>query len=173
MKQKLMISLIAVAATAMTGCATTTRSADPANMSTERIYSTLVEVAHSIDLNQRILAEAKNTQVMVDAVAAQSPAARNKIEHLTTNKIPYGMDERISLEWSGPIEEIVDVLVDGTQKYTFLPEGKRPPTPILVRVSARDRQIGEILRDVGVQAGARADIIVDENTMLVKLKYNM
>ena len=49
--------------------------------------------------------------------------------------------------------------------------GAPPPVPPVVALDVENRPVIDILRDVGLQLGSRADIRVDSNRRMVELQY--
>lgn len=83
---------------------------------------------------------------------------------------PQELRRIVSLDWTGPIEPIARSLADRAG-YTMQVNGNPPPIPVVVSVVAREKSVIEVLRDVGLQAGLRADISVDPGRRLVEVNY--
>ena len=49
--------------------------------------------------------------------------------------------------------------------------GDRPPVPLTVNIDAENQPIIDILRDVGLQFGQRADVKVDGVRQMVEVHY--
>ena len=75
-----------------------------------------------------------------------------------------------SMEWVGPIEPVAQSLADRAG-YQMQINGDKPPVPLVVSVQAREKSVVEVLRDLGLQAGRRADIVVDPERRVVELNY--
>lgn len=75
-----------------------------------------------------------------------------------------------TITWTGPLEQITRMLSE-MSGFAYKTIGKAPPAPIVVSVNAYQQPIGAILRDIGLQAGRRADVIVDIGTQTVNLRY--
>lgn len=91
------------------------------------------------------------------------------IDQGVNTNIP-GMNQVTSLTWTGPIDQVTRTLSEmaGLQ---FRIGGKAPPLPLVVSVDAHQQPIGQILRDIGLQAGRRADIIINTTTKTLDLRY--
>jgi defect-in-organelle-trafficking protein DotD len=87
-----------------------------------------------------------------------------------TNLIHPGMHKITSITWTGPIDQITRTLSE-LAGVNFRVIGKEPPLPLVVNVEAHNQEIGKILRDIGFQAGRRADIILNTATNTVDLRY--
>tara|TARA_B100000686_G_scaffold354937_1_gene468342 strand:- start:4111 stop:4602 length:492 start_codon:yes stop_codon:yes gene_type:complete len=85
-------------------------------------------------------------------------------------KAPVQLMRSISLEWTGPIEPVARQLADRAS-YRFLVQGEAPPVPVVVDVVAVNKPVIEVLRDIGLQAGQRATVIVDSNQQLIEINY--
>lgn len=87
--------------------------------------------------------------------------------------VPYAPQElrrTMTLDWVGPIEPVTQRLADRAG-YTFKINGDIPPAPIVVSIKAKQKSVIDILRDVGLQAGLRADVSVDPEHRVVELNY--
>ena len=82
----------------------------------------------------------------------------------------YGMGERVSLEWHGPIQPVIKNIAKMSD-YKLITLGKPPAIPILVSISADCTPIGDILRDIGFQATRKASVIVFPSTHTIELRY--
>lgn len=83
---------------------------------------------------------------------------------------PQELRRTVSVEWVGPIEPLARQLADRAG-YSFRTNGDVPPVPVIISVNAKQKSVVEVLRDVGLQAGTRADIAVDPSQKLVELNY--
>jgi len=91
------------------------------------------------------------------------------IESVRDN-VPQELRRTISIRWSGPIDPIVVKLADRAG-FKVIFNGNRPAVPIIVSIIAKEKSVIEVLRDVGLQAGKRANIIVDSENKVVELDY--
>lgn len=98
---------------------------------------------------------------------ATHPAARvpNPVD-----PVAIGMNQIISLDWTGPIGPLVKKIAEISQyKVRFL--GKTPAIPIIVSVMAKNIPLANILRDVNFQCGRRANIAVYAANRIIELRY--
>jgi defect-in-organelle-trafficking protein DotD len=111
--------------------------------------------------------------------AEKATKALNKMSQIESFRTPMpndttlifpGMEKITSITWTGPVDQIARTLSElaGTN---FRIVGKEPPLPVVVSVDAHNEQIGKILRDIGFQAGRRADIILNTSTNTIDLRY--
>lgn len=83
---------------------------------------------------------------------------------------PQELRRTVSVDWVGPIEPIAKRLADRAG-YEFQVNGDIPPAPVVVSVQAKQKTVVEVLRDLGLQAGLRANIVVDPEQRVVELNY--
>ena len=87
--------------------------------------------------------------------------------------VPYAPQElrrTMTVNWTGPIEPIVQRLADRAG-YEMQVNGDVPPAPVVVTLTARQKMVIDVLRDLGLQAGQRADVVVDPERRVVELNY--
>jgi defect-in-organelle-trafficking protein DotD len=80
------------------------------------------------------------------------------------------MMQPVSLRWSGPIEQVARVLAERAG-LRFRVKGREPAVPLVVNVDAYQEPILHVLRDIGLQAGTRADLAIDQNEGVVEVRY--
>lgn len=143
-----------------------------ANLSeTVTLQQQLLATADSVQRNSQLLAEASNTRAAIEK-AQLSPAQQMKLDRAATTKEPYGMTQKISFLWeSGPIQELARQMAIRSGYEYLKPEGNVPAIPVMVKVYAQEQSIASILRDAGLQAGNRADIVVDEARRRVLVRF--
>ncbi len=135
---------------------------------TPRVNQQLVASPDPVAL--RLAAAADKASAALQTLAAIEQA-RNPGEAVQMPPdAPVELRRIISISWTGPIKPIVQQLADRAG-YRLEVNGDRPPAPIVVSVNAREESVIEVLRDVGLQAGQRADIAVDPTHHLVELNY--
>lgn len=82
----------------------------------------------------------------------------------------YGMGARTSIDWSGPIEPLVQNIADSTN-YHLRVQGKAPAIAIIVTLNAKNEMIGDILSNAAYQCNTRADVVVYPATQIIELRY--
>ncbi len=112
--------------------------------------------------------------------AEKATRALNKMAQIESFRTPMpddtplqhpGLDKVTSMTWTGPIDQVTRTLTE-LAGLNFRIIGKEPPLPLVVSVDAHNQEIGKILRDIGFQAGRRADIILNTATNTVDLRYS-
>ena len=83
---------------------------------------------------------------------------------------PAELRRAISVNWVGPAEPITKTLADRAG-YTFRVVGVAPPTPIVISLDVENTPVIEVLRDIGLQLGLRADVRVDAARQLIEIHY--
>lgn len=83
---------------------------------------------------------------------------------------PAELRRTISVDWVGPIEPVAQRLADRAG-YKFQTLGEKPPVPIVVSLKTVQKPVIEALRDLGLQSGRRADIVVDAQRRVVEIAY--
>lgn len=83
---------------------------------------------------------------------------------------PQPIAQPITIRWTGPVEQIVQTLAEKAG-YTYRTAGAPGNIPLTVLVDAYERPLIDVLRDIGLQLGTRADVAVDINGGVVQLRY--
>ena len=83
---------------------------------------------------------------------------------------PEELSRAITITWVGPPEQILRKLADRAS-YNFVALGNRPPVPLVVNIDVQNEPVIEILRNVGLQLGVRADVKVDSERKIIELHY--
>lgn len=140
----------------LSGCASnhapsTHSSTDPSNV-------TLAEAATSVSNSLENLAATEQ--------AAFHPIGNQSMPDPTT----YGMGGRASIDWSGPIEPLLQQIAQ-TASYRVTIVGREPGVPILVTINSKNEMLGDILSNVAFQCGKRADVILYPETQVIELRY--
>jgi defect-in-organelle-trafficking protein DotD len=159
-----MLGLALFLAAMLTACAEGPMGPDPSIMPT---------AATAVDADPAALRLAR--------AAEQATLALHRMSEIESFRTPMPNDagmayghpalmQPTSINWTGPIELISRTLAEMCG-FSFKTVGKAPPAPITVSINAYQQPIGAILRDIGLQAGRRADVIVDVGTQTVNLRY--
>lgn len=103
------------------------------------------------------LADIENTKSPVKSVA-------------TVPNAPRELQRAVTLEWNGPAEPLVQELARKAG-YNYNVVGDKPPLPVLVNLKTTNKPLINVLRDIGLQMGARADLKVDGQTRAMEIHY--
>lgn len=83
---------------------------------------------------------------------------------------PVELSRAISVNWIGPVEPITQSLADRAS-YHFNILGSPPATPLVVNINVENQPIIDVMRDIGLQLGLRANIKVDAQNQVVEIHY--
>jgi len=86
------------------------------------------------------------------------------------SNVPPNLMQPVSLRWSGPIESVTRALAERAG-LKFRVKGAEPSVPLVVNVDAYQQPIMHILRDVGLQAGRRANLAIDSAAGVIEVRY--
>ena len=86
------------------------------------------------------------------------------------NNAPEELARAITVTWVGPPEQILRKLADRAS-YNFVTLGNKPPVPLVINVDVQNQPVIEVLRNVGLQLGVRADVKVDSDKQIIELHY--
>lgn len=142
------------------GCTLPTHNADsiPKSPKVDPAEAKLAEAADNVSRSLQSLAE--NQQALY-------PKPK---QYKEPDFSDYGMSNLTSMNWSGPIEPLVQQIAKATG-YNLRVSGVRPAIPVLVSINAKNIPLGQILRDAGYQCGDKADIVVFPRSKVIELLY--
>jgi len=118
----------------------------------------LVSVAESVERSLRTLADAQEERLNTAINTAP----------LVTRE--GGMGGAVDIDWSGPIGPLVQKVADMSQ-YHVKVFGAEPEIPIVVSITGKQRIVADVLKDAGLQAGKRAQVIVFPTSRVIELRY--
>lgn len=156
----LFLALVSVAALAGCDSVSTISSTSVTPVATEPDIVT-VKLAQAADKASQAL------DVIAGIEQERSPATPPVEDY---SNAPPSLMQPVSVRWSGNIELITRALAERAG-YRFRIKGSIPPVPVVVHVDAYKQPILHILRDIGLQAGHRADIAIDGTGGAVELRY--
>ena len=149
---KTLLVAACLAAIGLSGCITQpAKTAPPADADTMALLTTYADRA---SISMQRLASIRGAHAGV------------QIEEF---KVPVGMEVPVSINWSGPIEELAKK-VAGLTGYAYDGIQGVPKTPVLVTINVVNTPAFNVLADAGAQAGSAADLVIhpDSKTLLVK-----
>lgn len=141
----------------LTSCSSN-RATSSARQASDPSNTTLAEAATSVSNSLENLA--------VTEQAAFHPIGTQSMPDPST----YGMGGRASIDWSGPIEPLIQQIAQ-TAYYRVKIIGREPAVPILVTINAKNEMLGDILSNVAFQCGKRADVILYPENQVIELRY--
>ena len=127
--------------------------------------------SQDIDINERLSWVAKSIdQSLRTLAAAQETESLNAINTAPLVTAKGGMGCKANLDWSGPIEPLLKEVARLTH-YKVKVLGNAPAIPIIVSITADGRVMADILKDAGLQAGKRANLVVYPSSKIIELRY--
>lgn len=124
--------------------------------------------------------DAKVQQTLANAAARSSEAmltlaktrsATHGITYSDDFKVPDELRTPITINWSGPLDELVHKVADLTGYQYEAAVGSRPNTTVLVHIAVTDLEAHKVLANAGQQAGSAADIVVNPDSKKLYVKY--
>lgn len=160
------LAVVVTAAMILSGCAAGFGGARGKDMGKPQLVAepdaTSLMIADAADRATRALESlAAVEQVRTPSAAAAAAVIPNA---------PAELQKAVTFDWSGPAEDVARDLA-ARAGYTFRTVGDQPPAPILVNLSIYNQPIIEVLRDLGLQMGTRADLKLDGNRRAVEIIY--
>ena len=129
------------------------------------------QVVSSPDRVSLMLAEAADkASNALETLAAVEQSRSPAVGVQPIHNAPPELMRAMTITWIGPAEQLVKKLADRAS-YTFLAVGDRPPIPLTVNVDVQNEPVIDILRDVGLQLGVRADVKVDSTRRMIEVHY--
>ncbi len=129
------------------------------------------QVVASPDRVSLMLAEAADkASNALETLAAVEQSKAPAIAVQPIHNAPPELQRAMTIAWVGPAAPLVKRLANRAS-YSFLAIGDKPPVPLTINIDAENKPVIDILRDVGLQAGLRADIKVDSIRQVVELHY--
>ncbi len=83
-----------------------------------------------------------------------------------------GMGGTVNIDWSGPIEPLVQKIASYTQ-YKVKVLGNEPAVAVIVSVTGTQMLVADVIKSAGLQAGNRANIVVYPTTRIIELRYSV
>jgi defect-in-organelle-trafficking protein DotD len=127
-------------------------------------------VAEPDPISLRLASAVDRSSAALQTLAAVEQARTPKANLSLPPSVPQELRRTMTINWNGPISGIARILADRAG-YSFTVYGSEPPVPLVVTVNAYQRPVVEILRDIGLQSGGRAHVVVDTDTKSVDLNY--
>ena len=83
---------------------------------------------------------------------------------------PTELSRAMTINWMGRADQLAKTLADRAS-YGFLVMGDEPPVPLVVNINATNQPVIDIMRDLGLQMGDRANLRVDSSRRMIELHY--
>ena len=129
------------------------------------------QIVASPDKATMLLAEAADrASVSLETLAAVEQSRSPGIAVAPIGDAPAELRRAMTVNWVGPVEPIGKTLADRAG-YGFVVIGDAPPVPVVVSLDVENTPVIDILRNVGLQLGQRADVKVDAGRKVVEIHY--
>ena len=136
---------------------------------TERVQHP--QVVASPDKVSLMMAEAADkASRSLETLAAVEQARSPGVAVQPIYNAPSELRRSVTFEWIGPADQVTKKLADRAS-YQFATYGDAPPVALLVNLNVENKPVIEVLRDIGLQLGSRADVKVDSERKIVELHY--
>lgn len=86
-------------------------------------------------------------------------------------EVPPELRRPVTLDWIGPLEALAETL-SRYAGYRFVVAGAPPVRPVMAAVTAEETPLIEVLRDIGLQTGSAATLVVNANDRTVRLDWS-
>lgn len=129
------------------------------------------QIVASPDKATMMLAEAADrASVSIETLAAVEQSRSPGIAVAPIGDAPPELRRAMTVNWVGPVEPIGKTLADRAG-YGFTVVGDPPPVPVVVSLDIENTPVIDILRNLGLQLGTRADLKVDGARKIVEIHY--
>lgn len=129
----------------------------------------------------QLVAEPDSVSLMLADAAGKAAKSLETLASIEQYRTPQGgistipnapaeLRRGMSVQWVGPAEPLIKAIADKAS-YQYVVLGDTPPAPIVISIDAQNKQIIDVLRDVGLQMGHRADLKVDGARRVIELQY--
>jgi len=128
----------------------------------------MVAEPDSVDL---MLADAADRATRALETLAAMEQTQMPIKPVTTiPNAPLELQRAVTFDWTGPVEPLVKDLARKAG-YNYGVIGNQPSVPVTVTMRVMNRPLIEVMRDIGIQMGARADLNVNARSRIVEIQY--
>ncbi len=156
------ILCVSLSASFLSGCDSALTKNSQANASrvplNSEVETQLIAASRSVETSLSLLARSQDDKSM---------ALLNTAPLITPEG---GMSGTADIDWTGPIEPLVRKLADMTD-YKLKILGNAPAIPIIVSIFENKAVIADILKNAGMQAGKRANIVVFPANRVIEVRY--
>ena len=154
--KSLAVSVLSI--TLLSACDPTIRVKDPQLVATpDKVDAMLAQAADKASASLETLAAVEQKRTPSASIAPVTGAPPELMRAITVN-------------WVGPADQITNTLANRAG-YRFQVLGEIPSTPLVVSIDVTNKPLIEVLRSIGLQLGARADIRVDSSAQKIELMY--
>lgn len=122
-------------------------------------------------VDERLADAAKKASDALQRLAAIEQVRTPQADVPIIGVAPAELEQLITIDWVGPVEPIARRLADRAG-YGFRTIGDAPTVPVIVTIYAVEERVVDVLRNIGFQAGGRAEVAVDAGLRMVEVRYD-
>lgn len=124
-----------------------------------------------------ILPHLESTATSIEGAIMRLAETQKPYQSHAVNTVPLvthtgGMGGTVDLDWSGPIEPLLQKIAGYTQ-YKVKVLGNEPAAAVIVSVTGSQMLVADVIKSAGLQAGKRANIVVYPTTRIIELRYSV
>jgi defect-in-organelle-trafficking protein DotD len=160
-------SALLLSVLALSACATKTEMPPVDRTRVEALNASVPDAA---TITARLAEAAQRTADAVENLSSIEQARTPELYSPVVNDAPPELRLLVTVQWTGPWENLVKVMAERVN-YDFRVIGKSPPTPVVVTVDARQQPYVDVIRNIGLQAAGRADLVLDSQNKVVEIRY--
>ncbi len=127
-------------------------------------------VAAPDPISARLAEAADRVSNALETLAAVENARGPSIGTAPISGAPRELRRAVTVNWVGPVEPIMKMMAERAN-YGFEVYGNPPPNALVVSLDAENMPIIEVMRDLGLQLGNRADVKVSSDNRVVEIHY--
>ena len=128
----------------------------------------LVAEPNSVDL---MLADAADRATLALETLAAMEQTQMPIKPIASvPQAPQELQRAVTFDWTGPVEPLVQELARKAG-YNYGVIGAKPPLPITINLRATNKPLINVLRDIGMQMGARGDLNINAQSRMFEIQY--
>lgn len=159
--------IVPLALLALAGCSTV-KDVEPVD--TTRVEAVSTAPADNTAITARLAEAAQRTANALENLASIEQARTPELYTPVVTDAPPELRILLTVQWTGPWENLLKTMAERVN-YQFRVIGKQPPTPIVVTVDAKQQPFVDVLRNIGLQAAGRADLVLDSQNKVVEVRY--
>lgn len=129
----------------------------------------------------QLVAEPNSVDLMLSDAATRATRALETLAAMEQTQMPIKpiasvpqapqeLQRAVTFNWTGPVEPLVQELARKAG-YSYGVIGAQPPLPITINLRATNKPLINVLRDIGMQMGARGDLNVNAQSRMFELQY--
>jgi hypothetical protein len=148
----------------LSGCATTNHSdLDMGDsMGLDPVEVSLMKSANSIDESLKKLALVKQ---------AETYGSRTTKGRVINQVSDPALKRTVTIAPSTMDAESVARKIAGNIGYSFVLNGRKPNSPLLITMQADHETVIRVLEKIGLMSGSRADVVIDETHKSIEFRY--